>query len=130
MNPKKLLTILGIMVVAAIIVILVLKYAFKVNIIPANNTINNSQKQAGPPATSDIPHSLTANIGTWTGVLNLDKGSTILVGNKNYNLNISGQDTHKVLSVKGYKTGDTINVMGRLNGDVIELVGLNKYIKK
>lgn len=128
MTRKKMYIIIGGMLVAAVVVIMILKLAFKVNLIPTVIT-NNFGPKVKPPETTSSPRSLTPGVQTWTGILTLDKSPSINVGGKYFALSISGKDTFLILEAKGYKNGDTINVVGSLSGSTIIMSGLNKLVK-
>jgi len=120
--------IIGGMLAVAIVIVIILKFIFKVDLVPSIISDKFGSK-VNPPETTSTPRSLTAGAQTWAGVLTLDNTASINVEGKVFTLLINGKDTVKVLNEKGYKNGDTVNVMGSLNGYTINLVGLNKLIK-
>lgn len=120
MTKKQLLTILIGLAIAAIVIILALRWFLRPQI-----------EQNAPPSSTVVPPSATAGIETWTGDLTLtETEAKFKVDEKVFRLVIPQTDTVAILKGQGYKNGDRVNVMGQLRGEnEIKLLGLNRLMK-
>ncbi len=126
MVKKQLYIIIGALLAVSIIVILIIRFIFKV---PFTSLSGGQNQISNPPITNEVPQSRTEGQEIWTGVLDLVEPPTLAVGNKIYTLKILEKNTLQIFEGKGYKTGDTVNVMGSLENSVIKVSGLNKLVK-